>query len=69
MSLILILIIVLIVFGGGGAYYGRGAGWGGRHYGIGLIGLLILVAIIMLLFRATETAVMMPEQTPQITSP
>ncbi len=42
MDLLLILIILLLLFGGGGGlYWGFGAGWG-----IGPIGLIVLVIII-----------------------
>lgn len=42
MDLLLILIILLLLFGGGGGlYWGFGAGWG-----IGPIGLIVLVIIV-----------------------
>ena len=33
MLILLIVVLVLLFGGGGGYYYGRGAGWGGPHYG------------------------------------
>ena len=42
MDLLLVLIILLLLFGGGGGlYWGFGAGWG-----IGPIGLIVLVIIV-----------------------
>ena len=40
--------IVIILLGGGGAFYGRGAGWGGAHYG-GLLGLILLILLVLFL--------------------
>jgi hypothetical protein len=46
-DLILVLILLLLVFGGGGGlYWGLGAGWG-----IGPIGLIILVVAVALLLN------------------
>ena len=33
--------------GGGGYYYGRGAGWGGLHYGGRLLGLVLIILLIL----------------------
>jgi hypothetical protein len=42
MDMVLLLIILLLLFGGGGGlYWGMGAGWG-----IGPIGLIVLVVIV-----------------------
>ncbi len=68
MTLILILLIVLLLFGGGGHFYGRRAGWNGRQYGGGLIGLLVLLFVVFLVIRALEPPVPMPGPTPQITT-
>jgi hypothetical protein len=45
MDMILLLIILLLLFGGGGGLYcGMGAGWG-----IGPIGLIVLVLVVVFL--------------------
>lgn len=47
MDILVILIILLLLFGGGGGiYWGLGAGWG-----IGPIGLIVLVVVIALLLN------------------
>jgi Sec-independent protein translocase protein TatA len=47
MDVLLIVIIALLLFGGGGGvYWGMGAGWG-----IGPIGLLLLVVVLVLLLN------------------
>ena len=47
MDVLVILIILLLLFGGGGGiYWGLGAGWG-----IGPIGLIILVVVVALLLN------------------
>jgi hypothetical protein len=49
--LLLIIILLLLIFGLPGGYYGYRRGYyGGRHYGFGLVGLLILLAVLWLLF-------------------
>ena len=45
--LILIIVLVLLFGGGGGYYYGRGAGWGGPHYGGGLLGLVPIILVVL----------------------
>ena len=41
--LILLMVVLILLFGGGGGYYyGRGAGWGGPHYGGRLLGLVLI---------------------------
>lgn len=47
MSIILIIIVLVLLLGGGGAYYGPRAGWGGPHYGGGLLGLVLLILLIL----------------------
>ncbi len=47
MSTILIVILLVLLLGGGGAFYGRGAGWRGPHYGGGLLGLVLLIVLIL----------------------
>ena len=47
MSLVLIIVLVVLLFGGGGAFYGSRAGWGGPHYGGGLLGLVVLILLIL----------------------
>lgn len=45
MDMVLLLIILLLLFGGGGGlYWGLGAGWG-----IGPIGLIVLVVVVAFL--------------------
>jgi hypothetical protein len=39
MSVMVIVIVSVVLLGSGGAYYGPRAGWGGSHYGGGLLGL------------------------------
>ncbi|HEX3948901.1 MAG TPA: hypothetical protein VHW95_03510 [Steroidobacteraceae bacterium] len=47
MDMVLLLIILLVVFGGGGGiYWGMGAGWG-----IGPIGLIVLVLVVAFLLN------------------
>jgi hypothetical protein len=47
MDIIIILILALLLFGGGGGiYWGMGSGWG-----IGPIGLLVLVAVVIFLLN------------------
>lgn len=47
MDLLLILIVLLLLFGGGGGlYWGLGAGWG-----IGPIGLIVLVLVVAFLLN------------------
>lgn len=55
MSTLLIVIVLLILLGGGGGYYGyhRGA-YAAGPYGYGLVGLLVLIAIIWLLFGGSR---------------
>lgn len=45
MLILLIVALILLFGGGGGYYYGRGANWRGRHYGGGLLGLLLIIAL------------------------
>ena len=48
MDMVLLLIILLLLFGGGGGlYWGMGAGWG-----IGPIGLIVLVVVVAFLLNA-----------------
>lgn len=50
MDLLLVLIILLLLFGGGGGlYWGFGAGWG-----IGPIGLIVLVIIVAFLLNGVR---------------
>lgn len=47
MDMILLLIILLLLFGGGGGlYWGLGAGWG-----VGPIGLIVLVVVVAFLLN------------------
>ena len=47
MDMVLLLIILLLLFGGGGGlYWGMGAGWG-----IGPIGLIVLVVVVAFLLN------------------
>jgi hypothetical protein len=47
MDLLLVLIVLLLLFGGGGGiYWGMGAGWG-----IGPIGLIVLVLVVVWLLH------------------
>jgi len=47
MDILVLLIILLLLFGGGGGiYWGLGAGWG-----IGPIGLIVLVIVVALLLN------------------
>ncbi len=47
MDLLLVLIVLLVLFGGGGGlYWGLGAGWG-----IGPIGLIVLVLVVAFLLN------------------
>jgi hypothetical protein len=47
MDLLLIIILLLLLFGGGGGlYWGMGAGWG-----IGPIGLILLVLVVAFLLN------------------
>jgi hypothetical protein len=47
MDMVLLLIILLLLFGGGGGlYWGFGAGWG-----IGPIGLIVLVVVVAYLLN------------------
>jgi hypothetical protein len=41
-------IVLVLLLGGGGAYYGPRAGWGGPHYGGGLLGLVLILLILWL---------------------
>jgi len=45
--LILIILLVLVFGGGGGYYYGRGNDWGAPHYGGGLLGLVLIIALVL----------------------
>jgi hypothetical protein len=48
MDTVLVIILLLLLFGGGGGlYWGMGAGWG-----IGPIGLIILVLVVALLLNS-----------------
>ncbi len=50
MDLLLVLILLLLLFGGGGGiYWGLGAGWG-----IGPIGLILLVVVVAYLLNVTR---------------
>ena len=50
MDLLVILIILLLLFGGGGGiYWGMGAGWG-----MGPIGLIVLVLVIVWLLNGVR---------------
>lgn len=50
MDLLLILIVLLLLFGGGGGlYWGMGAGWG-----IGPIGLIVLVLVVVFFLNNTR---------------
>ncbi len=47
MDMVLLLIILLLLFGGGGGlYWGLGAGWG-----VGPIGLIVLVVVVAFLLN------------------
>lgn len=48
--MLLILIVLLVVFGGGFGFYGRNAGWYGNGGFGGIIGLVIVIAIVLWLF-------------------
>src|SRR3954451_2441987 len=47
--MLIVLLILILLLGGGGVFYGRGAGWGGPHYGGGLLGLVLLVLLVLFL--------------------
>ena len=47
MLIVLIIVLVLLFGGGGGYYYGRNSGWGSRHYGGGLLGLVVTIVLIL----------------------
>jgi hypothetical protein len=47
MSLILIIVLVVLLLGGGGACYGPRAGWGGPHYGGGVLGVVLCILLIL----------------------
>ena len=50
MDLLLVLILLLLLFGGGGGlYWGLGAGWG-----IGPIGLIVLVIVVAYLLNGAR---------------
>ena len=50
MDMVIVLIVVLLLFGGGGGmYWGMGAGWG-----IGPIGLILLVIVISYLLYGSR---------------
>jgi hypothetical protein len=51
MDLLIILIVLLLLFGGGGGiYWGMGAGWG-----IGPIGLILLVLVVVFLLGGVRS--------------
>jgi hypothetical protein len=51
MDLLIILIVLLLLFGGGGGiYWGMGAGWG-----IGPIGLIVLVLVVVFLLGGVRS--------------
>jgi hypothetical protein len=55
MLLLIVLILVLLILGGGGYAYRAGPDWpyGGHVYGgAGLLGVILVVLLIILLFRA-----------------
>lgn len=37
----------MLLLDGGGAFYGSLAGWGGPHYGGGLLGLVLIILLIL----------------------
>jgi hypothetical protein len=45
MIISLIILVLVLLLGSGGAYDGPRAGWGGSHYGGGLIGLVLLILV------------------------
>jgi hypothetical protein len=50
MDLLVVLIVLLLLFGGGGGlYWGLGAGWG-----IGPIGLIVLVIVVAFLLNGVR---------------
>ncbi len=44
---ILLIIVLVLPLGGDGAFYGSRAGWGGPHYGGGLLGLVLIILLIL----------------------
>jgi hypothetical protein len=55
MSLIVIVILFILIFGGGGGYYGYNR-WGGGGLG-GVLGLVIVIALIIWLLNHTAATV------------
>ena len=49
MSTILIIIVLLVLFGGGVGFYGRNQGWYGNGGFGGIIGLVLVIALILYL--------------------
>jgi hypothetical protein len=49
MALVLIVVVLLLLFGGGGFYRYRSGHYGGRGFG-GILGLLVLPAVLYLVF-------------------
>ncbi len=45
MPIIVIIVLLVLLLGDGGTYYGQRSGWGGPHYGGGLLGLILLSAV------------------------
>jgi hypothetical protein len=39
--------VLVLLLGDGGAFYGSRAGWGGPHYGGGLLGLVLIILLIL----------------------
>lgn len=51
LGIVLLVILILILLGGvGGPYLGTGMpyGYGAGHYGIGIVGILLIVLVILL---------------------
>jgi hypothetical protein len=50
LGIVLIIILIIVMFGGvGGSRWGVPYGYGGGHYGIGLMGVLLIIVIVLLL--------------------
>ena len=54
MPIIVIIVLLVLLLGGGGTYYGQRSGWGGPHYGGGLLGLILFVLLILGLMVFTD---------------
>ena len=46
-TVLIVIILLVLLMGGGGGYYGTRSGWGGPHYGGGLLGIVVLVLAVL----------------------